>query len=69
MTNFNYTIIETSQGWILKLECADFKTQNKTPFKCYLSALKAVQLLQLPINDFDQETLKIADRLNLKEAA
>lgn len=67
---FSYLIYqEANNVWRVRFTCSEQNFVSNVKFKSYLDVLRAVRLLQLPITKFDLETLRLADSLNLPDAA
>lgn len=62
---FNYVIYQDNQGWNCKFYHSRQVLSQLKGFKSYTDVLQVVQLLQLPLNKFDKETLALAENLGL----
>lgn len=67
---FNYIINQnTDASWSVKFSYGGQNFGGPSNLKTYLQCLRAVQLLQFNLTEFDAGTLKIAEDLKLKDAA
>lgn len=61
--HFNYLIWQDNSGlYNLALYAGELSTVSRYKFQTYAKALKALQLMQLPLTEYDQENMKYIDR-------
>ena len=70
MQGFRYLIYQNPKGtWDCKFYINDQMFAGPRGVKSYLELLRLVQLLQLPLSEFDAESVRVADELKIDDAA